>query len=86
MQRVPTTESGGRIHTSAATVAVLPEAEDFDVEIEEKISGSIPIGRKGRVDKVSTLLIVQCELPMCPPMSSCNARMKNHSIRIKQRR
>lgn len=36
VQRVPTTESGGRIHTSAATVAVLPEAEDVDVEIEEK--------------------------------------------------
>ena len=36
VQRVPTTERGGRIHTSAATVAVLPEAEDFDVEIEEK--------------------------------------------------
>jgi peptide chain release factor 1 len=33
---VPETESGGRIHTSAATVAVLPEAEDVDVEIEEK--------------------------------------------------
>lgn len=36
VQRVPTTESGGRIHTSAATVAVLPEAEDLDVDIEEK--------------------------------------------------
>ena len=34
VQRVPTTESGGRIHTSAATVAVLPEAEDVDVEIK----------------------------------------------------
>ncbi len=33
VQRVPTTESGGRIHTSAATVAVLPEAEDVDVDI-----------------------------------------------------
>ncbi|SHJ23086.1 peptide chain release factor 1 [Desulfofundulus thermosubterraneus] len=33
VQRVPTTESGGRIHTSAATVAVLPEAEEVDVEI-----------------------------------------------------
>ena len=33
VQRVPTTESGGRIHTSAATVAVLPEAEDVDVKI-----------------------------------------------------
>jgi len=34
VQRIPTTESGGRIHTSAATVAVLPEAEDVDVEID----------------------------------------------------
>lgn len=33
VQRVPSTESGGRIHTSAATVAVLPEAEDVDIEI-----------------------------------------------------
>ncbi|WP_296039118.1 peptide chain release factor 1 [uncultured Agrobacterium sp.] len=33
VQRVPETEAGGRIHTSAATVAVLPEAEDIDIEI-----------------------------------------------------
>ena len=33
VQRVPTTESGGRIHTSAATVAVLPEAKEVDIEI-----------------------------------------------------
>jgi len=36
VQRVPETESGGRIHTSAATVAVLPEAQEVDVQIEEK--------------------------------------------------
>ncbi len=36
VQRVPETEAQGRIHTSAATVAVLPEAEDVDVEIDEK--------------------------------------------------
>ena len=36
VQRVPVTESGGRIHTSAATVAVLPEAEDVDVRIDDK--------------------------------------------------
>ncbi len=36
VQRVPTTESSGRVHTSAATVAVLPEAEEIDIEIEEK--------------------------------------------------
>ena len=34
VQRVPSTESGGRIHTSAATVAVLPEAEDVDIQID----------------------------------------------------
>lgn len=33
VQRIPSTESGGRIHTSTATVAVLPEAEDVDVEV-----------------------------------------------------
>ena len=36
VQRVPETEAGGRIHTSAATVAVLPEAEEVDVEIDDK--------------------------------------------------
>ncbi|QIE41521.1 peptide chain release factor 1 [Meridianimarinicoccus aquatilis] len=35
VQRVPETESGGRIHTSAATVAVLPEAQDVDVSIDQ---------------------------------------------------
>lgn len=36
VQRVPSTESGGRIHTSTATVAVLPEAEEVEVDINEK--------------------------------------------------
>ena len=36
VQRVPDTETQGRVHTSAATVAVLPEAEDIDVKIEDK--------------------------------------------------
>lgn len=36
VQRVPETESQGRVHTSAATVAVLPEAEDIDIKLEEK--------------------------------------------------
>ena len=35
VQRVPETEAGGRIHTSAATVAVLPEAEDVDIDVQE---------------------------------------------------
>ena len=36
VQRVPTTEASGRIHTSTATVAVLPEAEDVDIQIDPK--------------------------------------------------
>ena len=36
VQRIPATESGGRIHTSAATAAVLPEAEEVDIQIDEK--------------------------------------------------
>lgn len=36
VQRVPTTESSGRVHTSAITVAVMPEAEDVDIDIDEK--------------------------------------------------
>lgn len=36
VQRVPQTESGGRVHTSTATVAVLPEAEEVDIKIDEK--------------------------------------------------
>ena len=36
VQRIPITETGGRIHTSAATVAVLPEAEEVDINIDEK--------------------------------------------------
>jgi len=36
VQRVPATESGGRIHTSAATVAVMPEAEEIDIEIRQE--------------------------------------------------
>ena len=36
VQRVPQTETQGRVHTSAATVMVLPEAEEFDIEIDDE--------------------------------------------------
>lgn len=38
VQRVPETESGGRIHTSTATIAIMPEVEDVSVEIDQKVS------------------------------------------------
>jgi peptide chain release factor 1 len=76
VQRVPATENQGRIHTSAATVAVLPEAEDVDIQINEKTCASTSIARGAGGQHVNVRPKARCASPICPLASLWRNRPK----------
>jgi hypothetical protein len=86
VQRVPVTESGGRIHTSAATVAVLPEAEDVDVQIDDKDLRIDVYRSSGPAASRSTPPTARSGSPTCRPAWSSSSRTRSRSTRTRPRR
>lgn len=60
VQRVPVTESAGRVHTSTATVGVMPEAQDVDIDIDQKIFGPMSFVHLVLVVSISTRRLQRC--------------------------
>ena len=85
VQRVPATEASGRIHTSAATVAVLPEAEDVDIKIDEK---DLRIDVSARRDQVASRSNYRTRgaSPTSRPAWWSASRTRRASIRTRPRR
>jgi peptide chain release factor 1 len=78
VQRVPATEGSGRIHTSAATVAVLPEVEDIDIEIRNEDIRIDTMRASGALAaSTSTRLTRRCASPTCPPGLVVTSAMKS---------
>jgi peptide chain release factor 1 len=89
VQRVPTTETQGRIHTSAATVAVLPEAESVDIEIDWNKDVVEHVSRAGgpggqNVNKVSSA--IRLEHPATGITVSMRDEKSQHKNRAKARK
>ena len=86
MQRVPATESQGRIHTSTATVAVMPEAEEVEVDIDPndlKIDVYRSTGPGGQSVNTTDSAV---RITHCRPASSSRCRTRSRSSRTRRRR
>ena len=86
VQRVPATEASGRIHTSTATVAVLPEAEEVDIQINEKDLRVDTFCSSGPAARASTRPIRPCASRTSRPASSCRSRTRSRRSRTARRR
>jgi peptide chain release factor 1 len=86
VQRVPATEASGRIHTSTATVAVLPEAEDVDIQINEKTCGSTRSARAVPAGRASTRHIRLSASRTCRRGWSCRSRTRSRRSRTARKR
>ena len=86
VQRVPQTETSGRIHTSAITVAVLPEAEEVDVKIDRRIYGLIPSAHPAPAGRVSTRLTRRFASRIYRRTQWSRCRTRSRRLRIVRRR
>ena len=85
VQRVPETETQGRIHTSTATVAVLPEVDDVRLPLIRKICGLIRSAPAGLAGSISIRRPLLFALPICRPVWWWNVRMSEASTKTKTR-
>ncbi len=86
VQRVPVTESQGRIHTSSATVLVLPEAEEVDVEIDDKDLDIDVFRASGPGGQGVNTTTPPCASPTARRASSCRCRTSAASCRTRRAR
>src|SRR5690606_20194806 len=86
VQRVPATETQGRVHTSAATVAVLPEVDDVEINIDMNDIRKDTYCSSGPGGQSVTLPILRFGLPTCPRAWWSPVRIKSRKSKTSRKR